>query len=114
MSDGVRERRRAKSSTPTPPSWRTAPPPASSLPSERPLWAPWTPLGPPGAPWAHCHPGTSVGLVPREPVEAPRPAAGGGQVKKDEAVEHRQLALIEDGIKPARGVGVEIGHRHGA
>src|ERR1700691_5863228 len=45
-------------------------------------------------------------------IKAQRACAGGGQIKKNKAVNHRQFASIFDGPECARGMNLEIRDRH--
>src|SRR6266403_2753326 len=56
----------------------------------------------------------AAGLPARAPgvVEAPGPAARGGEIEEHEAVKHRQLAAVEQGPEASSGVRPEIGECH--
>src|SRR5713226_3067143 len=46
------------------------------------------------------------------PVKAPHTAAGDGEIEENKAVDHRQLALIQQREKAARCMGHEVGDGH--
>ena len=53
-------------------------------------------------------------LLPAHRVETPRTGAGSCEIKKDEAVEDRQLAFVQDRKEALRGMHHEIGDRRHA
>src|SRR5579862_175499 len=54
----------------------------------------------------------SAAIAPPQRVEAQRPRAGKGEIEKDEAIENRGVAEVEDRKEAARRVAVKIGNRH--
>src|SRR5215208_6775898 len=51
-------------------------------------------------------------VAPHHRVDAPGAGAADGEVEEDEAVEHRQLALVHERDRAAGDVGLEVRHRH--
>src|SRR5690242_18807766 len=55
---------------------------------------------------------TCLGASPEQhPIQAVPPTASGGEVEEDEAVERRQLALVEDREEAAGRMYEEVRHR---